>query len=467
MSFFGDVDHILVSGAAGIAPPGSPQALVAGVCDAGTVGAAQLIGKEGDLSVFGVGPLTDRLRDVQAEADGKLNVVAVRVTKVTEGVIGTITKTGTGVGTQAASGTPKRFAHVVVIATLDGANGVAKVKVSLDGGENFKAEEVIPGGGNLVLGDTGCQLDFTDDAVPADSVDVGDKWEFYITEPTSSFAQILTDIATAIGTYNPPVVYVCGESDATDWAAAAQEAQDRFDVHQPTWFLMGATLPDVLAGETLSAWVTVRASEAAGFKDDWVSLCSGYGKIYRAATGEKIRRNAAGAVLGRVARIPVQESIGRVDRGALTGWELMDAYSNTEAKTLDDAQYVTLRSYDGLAGVYFANGHMMAEVTSDYRFQEIVRVVHKAVRGTRIEALSGLQQDADAVTVQALKGRIERPLDRMVAARPRPELLGYLVTIPEGQDIVNNGLTFTLDLEGVPVIRTITIVQRFAYGEVA
>ena len=53
----------------------------------------------------------------------------------------------------------------------------------------------------------------------------------------------------------------------------------------------------------------------------------------------------------------------------------------------------------------------------------------------------------------------------MVAAIP-PEILGYLITVPAGQDIVNNGLAFTLDLEGVPVVRTIKIFQRFKFGTV-
>ncbi|MBW7997525.1 MAG: DUF2586 family protein [Candidatus Glassbacteria bacterium] len=463
MTFFGDVTHVIVDGAAGLAPPGSPLAIVAGVSDSGTIGDALLIGKEGDFSSLGVGPLVDRLRDIQAAGDKTLNVVAVRVTEIGAGTIGTITETKTGTGTQVASGTPKRFAHVIVIATLDGENGVAKVKVSLDGGKNFTPEEVIPGTGFLVLGDTGVQLDFTDAVPPEDSVDIGDKWEFFITEPTTTLAQTLTDIATALTTYAPSIVYVVGESDPTDWTAAAQEASDRFDAGNPTWFLMESALPDVLTGETLAAWVTARVAEV--FEDLWVSVCAGYGRISRAGTNENIRRNVAGVNLGRLASIPVQRSIGRVADGNLTGVELMDDFSNTEAKTLDDKGFTSLRTYNGLAGVYFSNGRMKAAAASDYQFQEIVRVVHKAVSETRVEALTGIQQDVDEVALQSMKGRMERPLDRMTATRP-PEILGYLLDIPEGQDVVNNGLEYTLDLEGVPVVRNIKISVRFKFGEV-
>ena len=68
--------------------------------------------------------------------------------------------------------------------------------------------------------------------------------------------QTLTDITTAINTYDPAIVYLVGESDNTDWAAGAQEMSDRFDAGTPTWMLFESVLPDVLTGETLSTWVT-------------------------------------------------------------------------------------------------------------------------------------------------------------------------------------------------------------------
>ena len=464
MSFFPSFTQEIVDGAAGLAPPGGPQALVAGVSDAGAVGASNLIGKESDLSVLGVGPLVDRLRDIQAEGDAQLNVVAVRLTETAAGTIGTITKTGTGLGVQATSGTSKRFADVVVIATLDGANGVAKVKVSLDGGKIFTPEEVIPGIGFLVLGDTGVRLDFTDAIAPADSVDVDDKWEFFITEPTTTMAQTLTDIATAMDTFNPPRVYLVGESDNTDWAAAAQEAADRLIANKPTWFLLESVLPDVLTGELLSTWLTARVAD--NWTGLWVSICSAYGRVFNADANENIRRNLAGFDLARRTRYQVQESIGRVDRGALPGVELMDGFSNVEGRTLEDAQYTSLVTYPFHFGVYFSNGRMKAPVGSDYIFQEIVDVAHKVLRGQFIEAMRFMQRDINAAEVIAFRAGLERPLDRMVAAVPRPELLGYLVTIPEGQDIANNGITWTNDLEGVPVVRKLRQITRFKFGTV-
>lgn len=461
--FFGDVTHKIVDGVAGLAPPGTPLAVVAGVSDAGTIGASVLIGKEGDVSVFGVGPLVERLRDIQSEADARLNVVAVRVTKISEGTIGAITKTGTGTGTQATAGTPKRAVHVIVIATLDGGNGVAQVKYSLDGGAKYSDPATIPANGQVTLGDTGTRLDFTNAGVPADSVDIGDQWVFHVTEPKSSFAQVLTDIAAAMMAYSPQIVYVVGASDSVDWAAAASEASDLWDAGSPTWFLMESDLPDLLTSETLDAWVT--SLVGAVFGDLWVSVSAALGMVYSAVTGETQRRNLAGINLGRLAGIGTQASISRVSDGPLPNVTLVSGYTNTHARNLDNAGYTAVRFYNGLSGVYFANGRMKAAAVSDYRFQEIARVAHKAARETRVEGLQGLGRDVDAAGIADMKARMERPLDRMMAMKP-PEILGYELTIPPGQDIVNNGLVYQLRLDGVPIVRSITIYQSFRFGEV-
>jgi hypothetical protein len=463
MSFFGEVKHIIVDGAAGLAPSGNPLAIVAGVCDAGVIGAAVPFGKESDPADFGVGPLVERLRDVQSEGDGGLNVIAVRITQTTAGVIGAVTKTGTGSGAQATAGTAKRFAQVVVLATSAGANGVAQVQYSLDGGLLFSLPETIPANGHVVLGDSGVELDFTNAGTPANSVAVGDKWTFYVLEPRSTMAQALTDIAAALAIYHPSIVYLVGQSAAADWTAAAQEASDLFDEAYPTWFLMESVLPDLPTAQTMAAWVTALSAETFG--DLWVSVCAAYGRRTDPVNAEQNRRNGAGLNLGRIARIGVQASIGRTADGPLTGVDLMDGFNNVHAKTLDDKGYTVFRAWAGLSGVYFSNGRMKASVGSDYQFQEIVRVVHKAVRETRAEMLLFAGMDLDADRLGQLKANSERPLDRMMRAA-EPEILGYTLTIPEGQDIVNDGLSYTLDLEGVPIVRKLKAFVRFKFAKV-
>lgn len=60
-----------------------------------------------------------------------------------------------------------------------------------------------------------------------------------------------------------------------------------------------------------------------------------------------------------------------------------------------------------------------------------------------------------------LKANIEGALDVMVAAG---ELADRRIDIPEGQDVVNNGLGVDLTLIGIPIIREIHLFNKYVYA---
>ena len=45
-----------------------------------------------------------------------------------------------------------------------------------------------------------------------------------------------------------------------------------------------------------------------------------------------------------------------------------------------------------------------------------------------------------------------------------PELIDYVVTLPPGQDIVNNGVAVEHVLIGVPIIRKIKLYASYVYA---
>ena len=49
----------------------------------------------------------------------------------------------------------------------------------------------------------------------------------------------------------------------------------------------------------------------------------------------------------------------------------------------------------------------------------------------------------------------------MVGAK---ELAAYVVEIPSGQDIVNNGVSVEITLIGIPIIREIKLYNRYTYA---
>ncbi len=147
------------------------------------------------------------------------------------------------------------------------------------------------------------------------------------------------------------------------------------------------------------------------------------------------------------------------------GWEAVQA-------TLEDAGYQTAKKYAGLNGVYWGDSRTMADATSDYRYEEVLRTVFKAVRLMRIAALKSMYDEAgDPLAVDdkaqtgihALKANIENSLDSMVKANPK-ELAAYVVDIAAGQDIANNGVAVDVTLIGIGIMRSIKLFSRYVYA---
>ena len=135
---------------------------------------------------------------------------------------------------------------------------------------------------------------------------------------------------------------------------------------------------------------------------------------------------------------------------------------------LEDAGFLTAKKYGGLEGTYWADSRTLADDTSDYRYEEVLRTVFKAIRLTRIAALKSMYDEAgDPLRpnndngLAYLKANLENALDVMVGDK---ELAAYVVDIPPGQDIVNNGVSVELSLIGIPIIREIKLYNRYIYA---
>ena len=110
----------------------------------------------------------------------------------------------------------------------------------------------------------------------------------------------------------------------------------------------------------------------------------------------------------------------------------------------------------------------MAESTSDFAYEEVLRTVFKGVRMTRKAALKSMYDEAndplrpDSESGLAyLKANLENALDAMVEAK---ELAAYVVDIPSGQNVARDGVAVEVTLIGVPVIREIRLYNRYAYA---
>ena len=96
-----------------------------------------------------------------------------------------------------------------------------------------------------------------------------------------------------------------------------------------------------------------RQSLAARF----VTVCAQYGEVTETG-GLRRFRNAGALQAGRVMSIPVQRATGRVKDGPVSPLALPDDWSAAQ-KELEDAGYITARSYCGMEGTYWGDSRTM------------------------------------------------------------------------------------------------------------
>jgi len=456
----GDVTEFIVDGTSGLSPGGVDGAvLVTGVCSKG-VGETFLLGKNSNLTeLVGVGCLVDRLRDVMATGGQNPVVLAVPVAG-SGGAIGIITKMGSGPDIT-ATGTVLAASDVTLEVLTGGLRNVATYQMTLDG-DNWGPERTVPADGAIAVGTTGVTV-----TVPETAVVAGDTYRFKTTAPVASISAVLDAIEQPLALFDVESVYVTGPTDHVDWAALGVKADTLWNAHRPTYFRCEARLPN--DGETLGEWVAALVSDAAQYAHRFVGVCAAFGEVSD-VTGSRLTRNWGGLLAGRVLSIPVCRSAGRVRDGGISQGSLPDAFTSAHQTMLAKAGFSTARRYAGLSGPYWDDPRTMADATSDYQRERTVRTVFKAVRKARIAGLKSINDEAGDPTMEAgaaglnfLQANIEGAMDTMVDAMP-PELAGYVVAIPPGQDIVNNGVGVEMQLVGIPVIGSIKLFASWYWA---
>jgi len=373
--------------------------------------------------------------------------------------IGPVTKVGAGPDI-AAAGTVKAAAEVILLITGAGLRNVGTYQLSLDGGDSWSGIKTIPVDGAIAVGSTGVTITWPE----AGAAVAGDSYSFLLLAPAPTVTAVIDALETPLSLYDVEFVHVVGPADSSDWAALGVQADLLWNAHRPTFFLAETRLP--YDNETIDDWSAVLAEERQDFAHRFVSVCCAFGEISE-STGRRITRNAAGLAAGRLLAIPVMRALGRVRDGNVAPLALPVEYTEAHQDVLQAAGYLTARRYAGLSGVYWGDERTMADPTSDYQYLTVLRVVFKAVRKARIAALKSMYDEAGdpALGISAgglayLKVGIETALNTMVKAAPS-ELAAHQVTIPSGQDIVNNGVAVEMVLIGIPIIRSIKLFASY------
>lgn len=352
-------------------------------------------------------------------------------------------------------------AELVIQIVKAGNRNEGTYQLSTDGGDNFERVRTIPVDGIVSIADFGIRVTFPDGKYTA-----GTSYFCRALAPTPSIMDVMDALESPLSLYDVEFVHVAGPTDSVDWAAAQTKAEDLWNLHRPTYFKMETRLPR--DGEDLNDFTAYLLAEKQGFAGRFVTVCCQYGEVVD-STGASRLRNAGGLQAGRVMSIPVQRATGRVKDGPVSQLSLPEGWEAVQV-VLEDAGFLTAKKYAGLDGTYWGDSRTMADATSDYRYEEVLRTVFKAVRKMRIAALKSMYDEAgdplrpDSKTgLSYLKANIENALDTMVKANPC-ELAAYRVDIAPGQDIANNGVAVETALIGIPIIRQIKLFASYVYA---
>lgn len=364
----------------------------------------------------------------------------------------------------AAVGEPKAGGRLEVLIVKSGPPNTGTYKLSIDGGDNYGPVRTLPFDGLIDVPELGLSLELIDGEYQA-----GTLYSWEILPPSPTTAAVMEALAGPLEKYDVEFVYVVGPSDSVDWAAASALCRELWNRHRPLYFKFESRLP--YAGESLSEWAASLIGEREGFASRYVQVIAAFGETSD-STGLSRLRSWGGLNAGKILSIPVHRAAGRVRDGAVSQATLPDGWNDGIQTLLESAGFVTAKRYAGLPGVRWGDSRTMAESTSDYQYEEVLRTTFKAFRKCRVSALKSLYDEAgglggDLANTTAglafLEAGLEAALNTMTKAVP-PELDGYAVVIPPDQDIVNNGLAVELTFYGIPIIREITLYGQYVYA---
>lgn len=352
---------------------------------------------------------------------GAANILAIPVAATTAGTVGQVTSTKTGAGTFAIQGSPNNAFDIVVEITEAGENNEAEFKYSLNGGESYVEDIVIPTNGSYAVPLTGLTLKFTE-ANDGDSWKAGDKFVASATAPAASNADLLAacrKLFNYAGAFE--FVHIVGTTTGAFWASLAS-LSDQFATtyKRPTMFIAEAR--NAAANETVEAYVAAMETEKRSVSNFRIQAVCSWSEYVR-EDGAAVPMNNASIAAGLYCRAKESQSIGEVRSFTISEGKinkLLPAGIEDYIGRLDAAKYLTLRRYIGRDGYYVTNARMMCPEGSDYAYAEDTRVSNRLVKEVRNYALNEMQIEIDPGNIEAEVAKIEEylniPIERAAEA---------------------------------------------------
>ncbi len=407
-----------LDGALGVLPPSAGRLTAfIGVSTDGPYNVPATFGRVTDLSAaFGRGAL------VEAAAYYITNTgrpaLVVRANAAVVGTAGAITHTGTGTSVVTVSPTvdePADDLEIVIKVVTGGTVGTAGIsfQISPDGGYNYLPPEQL---GVLTEITTIAGIAF---AVGVGTMVAGDLYYCRTTGPNYD-SGALTAALAGLGSSSiqweqvvlvGPLATTAMAGNVETWIAGL-----RTSGRYRSW--IGTTrMPN--EAESESAYLAAMNTLWGSFSTTYGSLCSGAARVVSGYNGRNYRRPFLFGFVGTQCNVSEEIDVADVNLGPLRGVAIVDRNGNplehdeSLSPGLDDARFVTARTWDGYPGVYVTRPRIFSVPTSDFQIIPYRRVLNLAEavlrdyfirrlnRPIRVDTTTGYILEADAVEIEA------------------------------------------------------------------
>ena len=356
---------------------------------------------------LGYTPLADACMD--AAENGLKENYAIPVTANVQGTVGKITHSGDGAGSISVEGNPNNVYQVIVEITETGDLNNGMFRYSIDGGNTFSMEQMIPMTGTYELSKTGLVLKFSESV----EFKEGDAYSFETTEPVLNNQSVLQAVESLKNSnISFELVHIVGTSGKALWAALQQEAVEFLNIYKkPVIFVVEGR--EKREEETLDEYLIAMKEERRGISSIYICVSLSYG-IYIGNDMSTRITNMAGVICGLFGRAKESLSIGCVKDFPISSAKLLKLIPegiSEYTEKLDEMGYTVFRQYTGLEKYYVSNANTLAPDNSDFPYVENVRVLNRIVREVTKRATENIQQEIDPEEIETSVKGIESELN--------------------------------------------------------
>jgi len=457
-----------LDGALGNLATGGLLALI-GVSSSGPLNMPATFARIADVQTnFGAGPLVEaaaRAIDlygqpvcvVRADTGTPASLSAVDVTGVT----------GTSVVTVDASVLPYDSYQVVVNVITGGTVAAAGIEVtySLDGGINTSQPQALATDDFLLIADANIKVMFgTGTLIAGDVV----TFSSFAGKPdTATYSAAIDALGQSQVSWR-----VCSILGAVTPAAAATIDQKFVGLqakHKPRYFCANTALPDFVTGQSEAAYLSMLSAAFADYATKFGTVCAGAVQLPSSVSGRQYKSPVNYAAAPLIASVDEDVDVADVNIGNIPGARLSDNNGNPLAGChdeslnpgLDDARFLTLRTWVGLQGVYVNRPRIMSAQGSDFYL-----VPHRLVMNLGEDALYQylIRRCNQGVPVNKKTGYILESVALEIEAGGTAAMSSVLLAKPKASDC-----TFKLSrFDNVLATKTLTGEARilpFGYVE--